>query len=97
MTTKNIEKKVQRQLLRGDGLVVEAEVPVITVESTENKETFTTDREDEEPLQLYGERELISSKAGQKVYSEGELGSRTVDWRCGKALTNTAARVRPAT
>jgi len=43
-TTKNVERKIHRQLVLEDGRVVEEELPTVTVDTTEDKQTFETDQ-----------------------------------------------------
>ena len=51
VTTKSVEKKIQRQIVLEDGRVVEEEVPVVTVDTTEDKQTFQTDQDEERELE----------------------------------------------
>ena len=46
VTTKSVERKVQRQIVLEDGRVVEEEVPVVTVDTTEDTQTFQTDQDE---------------------------------------------------
>ena len=50
VTTKRVERKVQRQIVLEDGRVVEEEVPVVTVDTTEDTQTFQTDQDEEREL-----------------------------------------------
>ena len=46
-TTKNVERRIHRQLVLEDGTVVEDELPQVTVDTTEDKQTFETDHDEE--------------------------------------------------
>jgi len=46
-TTKNIERKVHRQLVLEDGRVLDEEVPTVTIDRTEDKQIFETDHDEE--------------------------------------------------
>ena len=48
VTTKNIERTIQRQVVLEDGRVLDEEVPVVTIDTIENKETFETDHDEEQ-------------------------------------------------
>jgi len=50
-TTKNVERKIHRQLVLEDGRVVEEELPTVTVDTTEDKQTFETDQDEERHLE----------------------------------------------
>jgi len=50
-TTKNVERKIHRQLVLEDGRVVEEEVPTVTNDTTEDKQTFETDQDEDRNLQ----------------------------------------------
>jgi len=50
-TTKNVERKIHRQLVLEDGRVVEEELPTVTVDTTEDKQTFETDQDEERQLE----------------------------------------------
>ena len=47
VTTKNVEKTVRRQLVLEDGRVLDEDIPVTTLDTTENKEIFETDGDEE--------------------------------------------------
>lgn len=47
VTRKNVEKTVRRQLVLEDGRVLDADQPVVTRDTTENKEIFETDADEE--------------------------------------------------
>ena len=51
VTTKNVERKVQRQVVLEDGRVMEEEIPTVTVDTTEDKQTFETDQDEERNLE----------------------------------------------
>ena len=51
VTTKNVERKIQRQVVLEDGRVVEEEIPTVTVDTTEDKQTFETDQDEERNLE----------------------------------------------
>ena len=51
VTTKSVERKIQRQIVLEDGRVVEEEVPVVTVDTTEDTQTFQTDQDEERELE----------------------------------------------
>ena len=65
VTTKSVEKKIQRQIVLEDGRVVEEEVPVVTVDTTEDKQTFQTDQDEE--------RELEADEAGGAKYAASKF------------------------
>ena len=46
VTTKNVERKIQRQVVLQDGRVVEEEIPTVTVDTTEDKQSFETDQDE---------------------------------------------------
>ena len=63
VTTKNVERKVQRQVVLEDGRVVEEEIPTVTVDTTEDKQTFETDQDEEKNLERVGNTQPdVSSK-----------------------------------
>jgi len=51
VTTKSVERKIQRQIVLEDGRVVEEEVPTVTVDTTEDKQTFQTDQDEEREVE----------------------------------------------
>merc|ERR1719309_1450080 len=51
VTKKNVERKIQRQVVLEDGRVVEEELPTVTVDTTEDKQTFETDQDEERHLE----------------------------------------------
>jgi len=51
VTTKNVERKIQRQVVLEDGRVVEEEIPTVTIDTTEDKQTFETDQDEERNLE----------------------------------------------
>jgi len=59
-TTKNVERKIHRQLVLEDGRVVEEELPTVTVDTTEDKQTFETDQDEERQLEG-GDGVIVSS------------------------------------
>lgn len=48
VTTKNIERTIQRQVVLEDGRVLDEEIPVVTLDTIENKEIFETDHDEEQ-------------------------------------------------
>ena len=46
VTTKNVEKTIKRQLVLEDGRVLDEDVPIVTLDTTENKEIFETDHDE---------------------------------------------------
>ena len=50
VTTTTKEKKIQRQIVLEDGRVVEEEIPVVTVDTTEDTQTFQTDQDEDREL-----------------------------------------------
>ena len=58
VTTKNVERKIQRQVVLEDGRVVEEEIPTVTVDTTEDKQTFETDQDEERNLEGEGNSNL---------------------------------------
>ena len=60
VTTKNVERKIQRQVVLEDGRVVEEEIPTVTVDTTEDKQTFETDQDEERNLEGKGNSNLAS-------------------------------------
>merc|ERR1719309_1157474 len=51
VTTKNVERKIQRQVVLEDGRVGEEEIPTVTIDTTEDKQTFETDQDEERNLE----------------------------------------------
>lgn len=51
VTKKNVERKIQRQVVLEDGRVVEEELPTVTVDTTEDKQTFETDQDEQRNLE----------------------------------------------
>jgi len=47
VTRKNVEKTVKRQLVLEDGRILDEDEPIVTVDTTENKEIFETDADEE--------------------------------------------------
>lgn len=66
VTTKNIERTIQRQVVLDDGRVLDEEIPVVTVDTIENKEIFETDH-DEEQDNDYNDRRRGAGGVGDKV------------------------------
>jgi len=66
VTTKNIERTIQRQVVLEDGRVLDEEIPVVTVDTIENKEIFETDH-DEEQDNNYNDRRRGGPDLGDKV------------------------------
>jgi len=46
VTTKNVEKTIKRQLVLEDGRVLDEDVPIVTLDTTENKEIFEIDHDE---------------------------------------------------
>ena len=63
VTTKNIERTIQRQVVLEDGRVLDEEIPVVTLDTIENKEIFETDH-DEEQDNNYNDRRRGGGGAG---------------------------------
>ena len=66
VTTKNIERTIQRQVVLEDGRVLDEEIPVVTVDTIENKEIFETDH-DEEQDNDYNDRRREAGGVGDKM------------------------------
>ena len=66
VTTKNIERTIQRQVVLEDGRVLDQEIPVVTVDTIENKEIFETDH-DEEQDNDYNDRRREAGGVGDKM------------------------------
>ena len=60
VTTKNVERKILRQVVLEDGRVVEEEIPTVTVDTTEDKQTFETDQDEERNLEGEGTTSIAS-------------------------------------
>ena len=69
VTTKNVERKVQRQIVLEDGRVVEEEIPTVTVDTTEDKKIFETDQDEERDWSGLASSQL----AGSKVETAGGM------------------------
>ena len=65
VTTKNIERKVERKVVLEDGRVMEEEIPVVTVDTTEDKKVYQTDQDEERRLL----REIRGGECDDKVTS----------------------------
>ena len=65
VTTKNIEKTIQRQLVLEDGRVLDEDVPIVTLDTTENKEMFETDHDEARDNPAYNRRDEMN--IGDKV------------------------------
>jgi len=65
VTTKNIERKVERKVVLEDGRVMEEEIPVVTVDTTEDKKVYQTDQDEERRLL----REMRGGECDDKVTS----------------------------
>ena len=65
VTTKNIEKTIQRQLVLEDGRVLDEDVPIVTLDTTENKEMFETDHDETRDNPAYNRRDEMN--IGDKV------------------------------
>jgi hypothetical protein len=60
VTTKNVEWKIQRQVVLEDGRVMEEEIPTVTVDTTTDKQTFETEQDEERNLEGDGNTMLTS-------------------------------------
>ena len=60
VTTKNVERKIQRQVVLEDGRVMEEEIPTVTVDTTTDKQTFETEQDEERNLEGDGNTMLTS-------------------------------------
>ncbi|XP_023328470.1 uncharacterized protein LOC111701421 [Eurytemora carolleeae] len=65
-TTKNVEKKIQRQIVLEDGRVLEEEIPTVTNDTTEDKQTFETDHDEDRKIEAGSGLDLIQSKFHSK-------------------------------
>lgn len=65
VTTKNVEKTIKRQLVLEDGRVLDEDIPIVTLDTTENKEIFETDHDEERDNLDYNKRAEMNS--GDKV------------------------------
>ena len=61
VTTKNVERKIQRQVVLEDGRVMEEEIPTVTVDTTTDKQTFETEQDEERNLEGDGNTMLTST------------------------------------
>jgi len=80
VTTKNIERTIQRQVVLEDGRVLDEEIPVVTVDTIENKEIFETDH-DEEQDNDYNDRRR-----------EAEVGDRVTTFKTTKDLRENVTK-----
>ena len=65
VTTKNVEKTIKRQLVLEDGRVLDEDVPIVTLDTTENKEIFETDHDETRDSLDYNKRH--QTNIGDKV------------------------------
>jgi len=65
VTTKNVEKTIKRQLVLEDGRVLDEDVPIVTLDTTENKEIFETDHDETRDSPDYNKRR--ETNIGDKV------------------------------
>jgi len=65
VTTKNVEKTIKRQLVLEDGRVLDEDVPIVTLDTTENKEIFETDHDETRDNPDYNKR--TETNIGDKV------------------------------
>jgi len=65
-TTKNVEKKIQRQVVLQDGRVVEEEVPTVTLDTTQDMQTFETDHDEDRKVEEGSGMDLLQSKFPSK-------------------------------
>ena len=65
VTTKNVEKTIKRQLVLEDGRVLDEDVPIVTLDTTENKEIFETDHDETRDSLDYNKRR--ETNIGDKV------------------------------
>ena len=80
VTTKNIERTIQRQVVLEDGRVLDEEIPVVTLDTIENKEIFETDH-DEEQDNDYNDRKR-----------EAEVGDRVTTFKTTKDLRENVTK-----
>lgn len=83
VTTKNIERTIQRQVVLEDGRVLDEEIPVVTVDTIENKETFETDH-DEEQDNNYNDRRRGGGEPG--------LGDKVTTFKTTKDVTENVTK-----
>jgi len=65
VTTKNVEKTIKRQLVLEDGRILDEDIPIVTVDTTENKEIFETDQDEERDNLDYNKKSEMN--IGDKV------------------------------
>ena len=65
VTTKNIEKTIKRQLVLEDGRILDEDIPIVTLDTTENKEVFETDHDEERDNLDYNK--MVQMNIGDKV------------------------------
>jgi len=80
VTTKNIERTIQRQVVLEDGRVLDEEVPVVTVDTIENKETFETDHDEEQDNDYNDRRRGV------------DVGDRVTTFKTTKDLTENVTK-----
>ena len=80
VTTKNIERTIQRQVVLEDGRVLDEEIPVVTVDTIENKEIFETDHDEEQ------DNDYNDSRRGVDV------GDRVTTFKTTKDLTENVTK-----
>ena len=80
VTTKNVEKTIKRQLVLEDGRILDEDIPIVTVDTTENKEIFETDH-DEEQDNDYNDRRR-----------EAEVGDRVTTFKTTKDLRENVTK-----
>ena len=80
VTTKNIERTIQRQVVLEDGRVLDEEVPVVTVDTIENKETFETDHDEEQDNDYNDRRRGV------------DVGDRVTTFKTTKNLTENVTK-----
>lgn len=80
VTTKNIERTIQRQVVLEDGRVLDEEIPVVTVDTIENKEIFETDHDEEQDNDYNDRRRGV------------DVGDRVTTFKTTKDLTENVTK-----
>ena len=70
VTTKSVERKIQRQIVLEDGRVVEEEVPTVTVDTTEDKQTFQTDQDEDREVEDGDQRRIPTKFDGSVLVGD---------------------------
>ena len=95
VTTKNIERKVERKVVLEDGRVMEEEIPVVTVDTTEDKKVYQTDQDEERRLL----REMRGGECDDKVTSVKnikDIKENLIKTEAVQSIGNIARKVRSA-